>query len=295
MIILDELKDSDIPDKLDYYKDLFIKEKIIGFNKFSLYEKDASNGYRSNHLGQKIFLDSVNVFIKYLSGCLDHEVLVTRNNQHHGQARISSSSDEKEYKDFIWSNAHSDISEVFETHLAVCRLVGMVMDVFNCPSEHGKTFFLDREKMLEETPAHIREWMKQIHVISLVGQKDGYGVNGMDWDGNIWPLRSMPGIVTHPITGVDNFAFGSHRHMITAEDMSLESEYEEFISDYLHDNSNWITWEWREGKAIIWDNFNLLHTYSPGWKDDERVFSRLQGGFVVPYYKYLGEFHNENQ
>ena len=269
MIILDELKDDDIPDKLDYFRNLFLEEKVIGFNKFNV----------SN-------IDRLNSLIMRMADCHEREVIVTTGNQHKGQDRVLSDRSEKQYKDFIYFNIHSDISEVAEPNLAICRLIGMVMDVFTCPSEYGRTFFLDREKMLEATPNNIREWMKQIHVVGLIGQKDVEGVNGLDWQGAKWPLRNMPGIVTHPITGVDNFSFTSYKHKVVAEDMSLESEYEEFLNDYLHDDANWMTWEWQEGKAIIWDNANLLHTYSPGWKDDERVFTRLQGGFAVPYHKW---------
>jgi alpha-ketoglutarate-dependent taurine dioxygenase len=95
----------------------------------------------------------------------------------------------------------------------------------------------------------------------------------------------MPGIITHPVTGVDSFGFSSSKFTIVADDMSLESEYRDFIQDYLNTLDNWITWEWEEGKCIIWDNFNLLHTYSAGWKNGERVFSRLQAGFSVPFYR----------
>jgi hypothetical protein len=269
MIVLDELKDDDIPHKIDYLRNLFIEEKIIGFNKFSVF----------NEVG-------LNTLIMHMADCEANQVVVSPNNQHNGQERIAPEGYENEHKDFIWYNIHSDIAEVANPNLAVCRLIGMVMDVFTCSGEYGKTFFLDREKMLQQTPDHIREWMKQIHVVGLIGEKDTGGVNGIDWDGKRWPLRNMPGIISHPVTGIDNFAFTSYKHKVIAEDMSLESEYEEFIDDYFHDNSNWITWEWQEGKAIIWDNTNLLHTYSSGWKDGERVFTRLQGGFTVPHHKW---------
>ena len=285
MIVLDELKNDNLIEKLDYYRNLFIEEKVIGFNKFSLYDTNDSGKYAVNASGGKILLDSVKDFIMHVSDCVLNQVVILPNNQHNGQERVFSQGHEKEYKDFVWYNIHSDISEVDNPNLAVCRLIGMVMDVFTCSSDYGKTFFLDREKMLQQTPDHIREWMKQIHVVGLIGQKHIDGLNGVDWDGKRWPLRNMPGIISHPVTGVDNFSFTSYKNKVIAEDMSLESEYREFIDDYLHDDENWMTWEWQEGKAVIWDNTSMLHTYSPGWKDGERVFTRLQGGFTVPHHK----------
>lgn len=277
MKILDSINSEKIEKNIDYYKELFLQEKIIGFNKFDAYDLNTN--------GKKEIFKSVNKFIQELSGCHENEVVITSGNQHFGQDRLSPEDSKEKHDDFSSYNIHSDISEVAEPHLTVCRLIGMIMDVFTCGPENGKTFFLDREKMFEDTPEHIREWMKQIHIVGRIGEKNHHLYKSLDWNGKIWPLRTMPGIITHPVTGINNFAFSSKKFTVIADDLSLESEYRDFINSYLSDNNNWITWEWKEGRCIIWDNVNLLHTYSSGWLDDQRVFTRLQGGFITPFYE----------
>lgn len=285
MKVLDDITNKDVEENLEYYKNLFITEKIIGFNKFSLYNFDENNNILLTHTGEKIFSENARKLIKHITNALDHEIILTNGHQHEGQRRLAPDVSEEELLDFSMYNIHSDISEVANPNLALCMLIGMVMDTFTCSPDNGKTFFIDREKMLDDTPAHIKEWMQQIHIVGRIGEKSIPGIRSCDWDGNVWPLRSMPGIVTHPVTGINNFAFSSNNFTVVAEDMSLELEYRDFIDSYFKDLDNWITWEWSEGKCVIWDNLSMLHTYSAGWLTGQRVFSRLQAGVKTPYYK----------
>jgi len=270
MIVLQDISPQDAINKIDYYKDLFISEKVIGVNKYSLND-------------ELIFS-----FIKNLTDSDTNEVIISSSNEHIGQDRIDSS-DIKKLEDFKYYNMHSDISKVEQPNLNICRLIGMKMEVFKCDPSYGKTFFLDREKMLHNTPLNIRNWMSQIQILPYIGQRlnaNGYYTPGEDYDGHtIWPMRSMPGILTHPVTSIENFAFTSYTFGVYGRDLSLENEYREFIKEYLSDNDNWWEWQWSEGKWILWDNYNLLHTYSGGWKDGERVFTRFQSGFIWPFYK----------
>jgi hypothetical protein len=223
MIVLEDISPQDAISKIDYYKDLFISKKVIGVNKYSLNDELIFN------------------FIKNLADSDANEVSISRNNQHIGQDRVDFS-DIKKLEDFKYYNMHSDISEVHQPNLNICRLIGMKMEVFKCDPSHGKTFFLDREKMLNNTPLNIRNWMSQIQILPYIGQPPN-AVPGEDYGDTIWPMRSMPGILTHPVTGIENFAFASFRFGIYGRDLSLENEYREFIKEYLSDNDNW--WEWQ--------------------------------------------------
>lgn len=286
MIVLDDIREEDVYNNLDFYTDLFLKEKILGFDKFSLRSK--------NELGEQNFSEATKKLLMGLSGISDQNLLQIENgHQHSGRGNIDTSVSYEEKQKYFLSNIHADISPVFNPTLSQPFVIGMVMDVFSCGKENGKTFFLDREKMLEDTPEEIKEWMKQIHIISLVGQKNPSKVDGMDFDGTVWPLRSMPGITTHPITGIDNFSYASYDYKVFAKDTSLELEYRSFVDNYLNDESNWIAWEWEEGKAVLWDNLNILHTYSGGWLAGERIFSRLQAGWRIPFFKGLENEQHE--
>jgi hypothetical protein len=275
VIVLDTLTEYDMKEKVSYYKDLFLSEKIIGVENCDL---------------KNITFETLRHFLMQLTNCSTQEVIYQVGNQHFGQDRVDKS-DSEGMKDFIYYNIHSDIANVAEPNLNICRLIGMKMDVFDCDPSLGKTCFLDREKMLEETPKEIREWMTQVQLIAFIGQPDHDGkyIAGEDYDGKIWPMRSMPAIITHPVTGKDNFAFTSYRYGLYGNDLSLEKEYREFVKDYLSDNTNWYEWTWAKDKMILWDNYNLLHTYSAGWKDDERVFTRLQAGFTYPFYRWKND------
>ena len=45
------------------------------------------------------------------------------------------------------------------------------------------------------------------------------------------------------------------------------------------------SWEWGQGDLVIWDNRAVLHSFSPGWSHDQRIFTRCEVGKEKPTYE----------
>jgi hypothetical protein len=265
--VYEDLKINDFINSFDEINKNFLDKRILVSRQSSL----------SNEEVFKIMSKINNIEIS------DKSNEFIENHSHNGQPRVlESDTDQKKY-DYILNNWHVDISHISNPVTFIPNLIAMKMKVFSCLPGNGKTIFVDRRKMLKETPSHIFEWMKNSHLIAMVGQKIEYkDLLAVDQDGVMWPPRIFPCIFSDNIDDTENFMFTSYRYNLLSKDKETEKDYRNFVIEYLTNESNWITWEWSQGDFILWDNRIFAHSYTSGWDDGERVFDRFQSGLTIP-------------
>lgn len=256
-------------DEVGFYREKLINEKVIIFNNVEINEEDVSK------------------FISLISG-IDEEprVNVQYLQQHIGLNRIPLDCYNEEYYTFVKSNWHIDNSSEVEPHCYIPIIISMKMEVFNCPQGLGRTLFIDSEKMLKDTPVEILEWMKESFLVNLMGYRheNSYITPGL-FNDTIYPLRVFPMIRTHPVSGKNHFVYISSKYDCYPHNPQMLQKYREFTENYLMDKDNWIICDWHNSSMVIWDNRSVLHSFEPGWQDDDRVFTRYQTGLCVPFYE----------
>lgn len=149
----------------------------------------------------------------------------------------------------------------------------------NCEGEEvGNTFFVDLEQACEDCPEHIKEYLDDIEIRHMTGQSG-------QTDGIMRPAYR-----THPDTGKVSL-YSSDFGMTVVPGSTLwdpapgdrfANEYLPWLRDYFNNNSFY--WNWDEGDLLIWDNRNLIHGISGGWKWGERVYNKVNGGNSLPVY-----------
>lgn len=232
----------------------------------------------------------------------DHPINHHDNDFHNGLRKIHSEdySEDKDYE-FVNSLWHCDESNKDWPDQIIPAVICMNMTTFSCDKKYGKTIFVDREKMLKEIDKDLLKKIDNSYFISFSGYtylSSNYDLSDMPLheavnavmassdQGKAHSLRTYPVLSTHPVTGshsVNALAPG-HTQYLLSNDKGLRKDLKNLINDYLFEKKNWIEWEWDEGDFLFWDNRNTIHSFSSGWKEEERIFSRADTGKYIPYF-----------
>lgn len=218
---------------------------------------------------------------------------------HEGQLKYGPNSTPDELLRYLHSNWHSDENPISDPKISIPTFISMNMKVFTCSSDCGKTIFVDKEKMFEDLPPRLKEILGRYSMVSLSGgpskdenirQSSLLNFDTMspalDHDDVMWHIRNYPALCSHPVTGnVSLNVMSAFSNRLLSSDADLCLEYCSYIEDYLKDSNNWVTWSWSEGDFLLWDNRNVIHSYSGGWVEGERIFNRSDIGESTLYYK----------
>lgn len=234
------------------------------------------------------------------------------NETHRGAKKIYGS----DYNDqsnslFILSHWHVDDSPLDEDTSKIPFYICMHMKTFRCDKEKGVTIFVDREKMLQDMDRDLLLEVAKYQVFPI--PKNNFSpdeISGdyptiddvlnfkyfFDNDKNVRPMRVYPSVSCHNITG--KFSLTVHStamlNVLLCTDSGLRDEYSRYVDSYLMNESNWIKMHWEENDFLMWDNTNLIHSFSGGWSDDDRSFDRADAGLAEIYFNYENFLENKN-
>lgn len=243
-------KGRDVIGDPQYFADLFNKHKAIGF--INLQPTDDQHIYLLESLYQG---DS--------SVAPNAEILKNLNHE-----RIQNVENWAQRDYFVYQNWHVDHS--FFEHTT--SLISMRMKSFKCPKERGQTHLVSLIDMYESLP----DWAK--------GQLETAEFESWTGADNFTPYRH-PALRTHPVTGETSLYWGGADTRLVGGNTKWFEQIKNIVMEYLLDQSNWWTWEWSEGDVLVWDNRCLIHSFSPGWERNERIFDRGSIGHEKPFYR----------
>ena len=239
---------DDFKQNIDNYSKILLKNKVIGFKNISITDEE---------FGQiiKLLYRGANTFAQLNAG------LIYDQNHAHDTTTSSINSEE-----FIYGHWHVDNPFYAQTPC----YTGMHMHVFTCSPNVGQTHFINLADMYEKCPKDIIEKLMNTEMISATGCLPE----------NINKLVPHPAIISHPVTNENMIYWTGHdMRLQDGEDKEWFSQFKIWISKFISDPKNRKTWTWNQGDILIWDNRAVAHSFSPGWKHSERIFSRCEVGF----------------
>lgn len=239
---------DDVYQNIDYISDILLKHKIVGFKNLTIDDK---------HFGD--------IMIKLYRGTqnpLDLKPGTIYNQNHlHDEDTL-----DENIEHFIYGRWHVDNP----FHEEVPCYTGMHMKTFTCSPFVGQTYFLDLSYLYKMCPNVFLEKLANIKLLNVTGFPEE----------NIHQLTPHPAVIIHPITMEEMIYWTGHDIRLTGG--HSEDWFEEFkiwVAEFISDAKNRKSWNWNQGDVLIWDNRAVAHSFSPGWKHSERIFSRCEVGF----------------
>lgn len=242
-------KGKDVINDVDYFADLLAKHKAIGFINLNPTEDQHLYLLEALYRG-----DSARNPNPEILKDLNHE-------------RIQNVEDWSKRDYFVHQNWHVD--HAFFEHTT--SLISMHMKTFSCPKERGQTHFASLIDLYESLPGWMKGHLQDAQFESWTGSDDFSG-------------SAHPALRTHPVTGETSLYWSGADTRLVGGEAEWFIELKKLVTDYLVDQSNWWTWEWSEGDVLVWDNRCLIHSFSPGWTREQRIFDRGSIGHEKPFY-----------
>lgn len=242
-------KGRDVIENPTYYRSLLGRHKAIGF------------------IGLHPTEDQHFALLEGLYGGGDDQSPIPQvlNNLNHSYIKDVENWEQKDY--FVYQHWHVD--HAFFEHTT--SLISMHMKTFSCPPNRGQTHLASLIDLYNAIPNHIKKHLPSAEFESWTGCGEHEPV-------------SHPALRTHPITGEVSLYWTGADTRLVGGSADWFDELKLFVQNYLLDQANWWTWEWSEGDFLIWDNRCLIHSFSPGWRRDQRVFNRGCIGLEKPYF-----------
>lgn len=238
----------------DYFAEILIRNKMIGFKDVNPtndeFVKIMQNIYRGD-----------NDYFALRPGLLTDQ-------QHQGNKNTQV--DDVEW--FINSQWHMDNPFLEE----VPSYTGLRMDKFTCSPNVGQTHIYSLVNAYRDCPEHIKPYLE-----------DAYFVNGTGFVGDDFSsLPLHPALRTHPATGETMLFWSGHdMRLPNGEEQAWFSDLKGYMQNQLLSPELRYSWEWGQGDLVIWDNRAVLHSFSPGWSHDQRIFTRCEVGKEKPTYE----------
>lgn len=235
-------------DNINYISDTLLQNKVVGFKNLKINDEDFGN-----------------IMIKLYRGTENPQDLKpgTIYNQNHFHDKDNLDQD---IEHFIYGRWHVD-NPFYEK---VPCYTGMHMNTFTCNSSVGQTYFLDLSYLYKMCPSIFLQKLEDVRLLNVTGFAER----------DIDKLTSHPAVIIHPVTREKMIYWTGHDIRLT--EGRNEDWFENFklwISKFISDPKNRKSWNWNQGDVLIWDNRAVAHSFSPGWKHSERIFSRCEVGF----------------
>ena len=237
----------------DYFAEILLRNKMIGFKELNPSDDEFIEIMKRIYRGDNDILD-LNPGLLY------------------DQMHIGNKNTTTEDVDwFINSQWHMDNPFLEE----VPSYTAVRMEKFTCGKDFGQTHIYSLVNAYRDCPEDIKPYLE-----------DAFFVNATGFVGeSIDSVARHPALRTHPATG-ETMLFWSGHDMLMADGSDPEwfKKLKTYMRSQLLDQSLRYTWAWNEGDLIIWDNRAVLHSFSPGWTHDQRVFTRCEVGREKPFY-----------
>lgn len=170
------------------------------------------------------------------------------------------------YSKFFQSRMHVDLPRAKGGN-QIAFLISMCMKVFECAKPDGNTYFLNMQDVLKKLSFNTKD-LSDIK-ISFVHDDHRY---------------VSPVIFTHEIFNEDTLFWPtSNVELFSGEPelfAAIKGEVQEVMSNY----SNWYEHKWSANDMVIFDNSSMLHSFTPGWTKDQRIFNQVCSNCITPTY-----------
>jgi hypothetical protein len=241
-------------DDADYFGEILVRNKMIGFIGLNPSNEEFCEIMRHIYKGD-------NDYSSLMPGLLFDQ-------KHAGN--VNTQTEDVEW--FINSQWHMDNPFLEE----VPSYTGVRMDKFTCSNDVGQTHVYSLVNAYRDCPDHIKPHLENAHLINATG------FVGESTD----ELPKHPALRTHPCTGETMLFWSGHDMRLDSDDNpQWFIDLKKYMQDQLTNPELRYTWWWGEGDLIIWDNRAVLHSFSPGWSHDQRVFTRCEVGKEKPKYE----------
>lgn len=172
--------------------------------------------------------------------------------------------------DFVYSMWHVD--NAFS--VPVPAYTSMCMTEFSVDSTFGNTVLASLISMYENCPEKFKT--------ALASTNFTHGTGRLTDSGDIG-TATYSALRTHPVTG-ETALYWSGGDTQPSENVPWFDDFKAWVNSFLADRRNWYAWRWQKGDFIIWDNRAVIHSVTPGWRHDQRKFTRGQYGLETPFY-----------
>lgn len=287
----------------DTNKNKLINDKIVIYKKLSL----SKNEYK------KLVFETCPVDIKN-----NNDFYYIEDNKHKYLYQLNKDNlSDHEIKKFKNWCMHVDVTPVVQkennsldenSHTAY---VSMYMKTFTCEKKFGKTLFLNLIKLYNDCPQQYIDLLLQNKLEHHIATAAEYGIDAPQkttinldqykldataaaTEQNIEEakINNFPSIFypfrTHPITKETILFWPTYSSVqLHGGSKPWFEEFKQWIKNYLDQEKNWYEIEWDQGDVIIFDNRCMLHTFTPGWEPEQRVFDQIILGFEKPFYQHI--------
>jgi len=250
---------DEICNDFDFFFDLFSKHKVICFRNINLRPHQQAHLTKSFFEGRSAPEERTNE---------SFEMNLIYQQSHNGNPNTETN----EFEKFIASQWHVD--NAFFPDPPSC--MSMVMTKFECKYPNGGTHFASLIDLWNACPPELRSYIEDLEFISNTGNVGQGGI-----EENKQAIRALR---THPITAETILFWTGGGTNVPDPGNPLYPELRKYVENYLADPENRFTWNWELGDAVFWDNRCLIHSFSPGWAHDQRVFTRGEFGHETPFY-----------
>jgi len=250
---LEDLTADDILNNMQYYYDLFIEYRKLGF-----VELHPTRDQQEELV--KLFADAPE------SNSLFDVV------HPHLEERLKEAPD-----DFLIGHWHTD-NTVFE----VCpNVTSMHMHYWKGTKGTGNTVLVDLQDLYDKCP---KEYINYLQALMV------HHRSGMDNpDGTLHPGAHHPALRSHPTTGKTCLWYTGPECDPTTGPDPLFDEYKDWMrtikeTGQLYQPENQFSWEWTEGDFLVWDNTCVVHAFYGGWEYGKRKFDKVEAGYSRPFF-----------
>ena len=240
-------------DDSDYFAEILLRNKMIGFKELNASDSEFIEIMRRIYRGDN-HISSLNPGLLY-------------DQMHSGNQNTTT----EDVDWFINSQWHMDNPFLEE----VPSYTAVRMEKFTCGKDFGQTHIYSLVNAYRDCPEDIKPYLENAFFVNATGFV-GESVES---------IARHPALRTHPATG-ETMLFWSGHDMLMADGSNPEwfKKLKTYMQSQLLEQSLRYTWSWNEGDLIIWDNRAVLHSFSPGWTHDQRVFTRCEVGREKPFY-----------
>jgi alpha-ketoglutarate-dependent taurine dioxygenase len=249
---------DEVVNNAQYYKELFLKEKVLVFRNANLSNSDHQNFH--DQLREKFGWHTK----EDRSYTESHKRLIDNpNNQH------------KVKNNEIMLSWH--VEHPYYTNPIV--IATWNMHKFNTDSENGKTYFVDTEllfsKLSNDDQEFMKKWITEEPVSERSGIKQENKIIGYHWINNNPVIR-----VSHLGKTGEDFV----RLKFVDDKNPTEKEYLEYIkimkwirNEILNNEDIRIVHRWKQGDLLIPDMYKLCHAVTGGFDPADREFTGIWG------------------
>ena len=240
---------ADVLKDAEYFREILARNKMIGF--IGLNPTDEEHGE----------------LLKALYSGPDEKLAIGLiHDQCHSGKKSPESAD---LEDFVYQMWHVDNPFL----MPVPSYTSMCMKTFTADISCGRTVLVSLVSMYDQCPDQYKTALRDVQFVHGTGHlADSTGTPA-----------AYDALRTHPVTG-ETVLFWTGAETRPVQDVPWFNDFKQWVQQFLADQRNWYQWEWRQGDFIIWDNQAVIHSVTPGWKHDQRIFTRGETGLEIPFF-----------